>query len=80
VWVRWCRSKKETRKTVGSQHQLATMVNLLIKLVRAEEKGSGLSVAIRYPERCYYSRRYCMVKVGMQRVNVGMDDDDVFDE
>jgi hypothetical protein len=52
-----------------------TMVNLLIKPVRAEEKGSGLSVAIRYPERCY-----CVVKVGMQRVKVGMDDDDVFDE
>jgi hypothetical protein len=51
------------------------MVNLLIKLARVEERGSGLSVAIRYPERCY-----CVVKVRMQRVNVSMDDDDVFDE
>jgi hypothetical protein len=51
------------------------MVNCLIKPAKVEERGSGLSVAIHYQERCY-----CVVKVGIQQVNVGMDDDDVFDE
>jgi hypothetical protein len=51
------------------------MVNRLIKSAKVEERGSGLSVAIRYQERCY-----CVVKVRMQQVDVGMDDDDVFDE
>jgi hypothetical protein len=58
-----------------SQHQSASKVNRLIKPAKVEERGSGLSVAIRYQERCY-----CEVKVGIQQVDVGMGDDDVFDE
>jgi hypothetical protein len=63
-----------------NQRQSVIMASLPIRPVRVEEKGSGLSAAIRCSEGCYCSRRHCMVKIGMQRANVGMDEDDVFIE